>query len=539
MKYSYSLGLVAFLRHLDTISRTTRPPRIGLGCACGIRNLGEGTAVASKYDGLARIIIQNVGGKGNIESLSHCVTRLRFQLKDEAKANTEVLEQTDGVVSVVQAGGQYQVVIGPSVHMVYEAVLEVGHLEGIGLVNDDGTPAGDNAAPAAKKSVLTVAMDLISGILAPCLGILAAAGMLKGFLALAQFLGWILPTDGFYQVVNAVASGFFYFLPVVLGYTSAKKFGCNEFIGLAMGFALCFPNMVNSTAGEVMGTVFADTPFAMSYYMTYLGIPIIMPPSGYTSTIVPIILAMFVVAKTEGFLKQHVPAAVEFFVTPMVTLFVGVSLTYLVIGPVASVLTSLVLLFFEAIQAIPAIGGTISGVVLGGLYQVLVIFGLHWALMPVRLANLGTLGYDNVLVPAVTGVFAQGMVALAIYLKATNKRTRDLALPSFITSLFGTSEPVVYGVTLPRMKPFVFGCIASAVAGGYLGFMGTRAFQQAYSGFMGFTQYLDPTGAAGYSQVIQWATGCVIAMVIAFALTWFFWDEKAWEEKAEEKKAAA
>lgn len=493
--------------------------------------------MASKYDGLARIILQNVGGKGNILSVTHCVTRLRFQLKDEDAPNTEVLEQTEGVVSVGRAGGQYQVVIGPSVHLVYEAVLDVGHLQGGGEVAEDGTPLGGASGSTSKKSALSVAMDLISGILAPCLGILAAAGMLKGLLALAQFMGWIAPEDGFYMVVNAVASGFFYFLPVVLGYTSAKKFGCNEFIGLAMGFSLCFPAMVGSTGGEPLGTVLSGTPFAMNYYMTYLGIPIIMPPSGYTSTIIPIILAMFVVSKTEGFLKRRIPSAIEFFTTPMLTLFVGVSLTYLVIGPVASFLTNLVLLGFEAVYAIPKIGGTVAGFVLGGLYQVLVIFGLHWALMPIRLANLGTLGYDNVLVPAVTGVFAQGMVALAIYLKATNKKTKDIALPSFITSLFGTSEPVVYGVTLPRVKPFIFGLIGSSVAGGYLGTMGTKAFQQAYSGFMGFTQYLDPTGAAGYSQVVQWGVGCVIAMVIAFALTWFFWDESAWEKRGREPSA--
>ena len=493
--------------------------------------------MASKYDGLARIIIQNVGGKGNINAVSHCVTRLRFQLKDESKANTEVLEQTDGVVSIVRAGGQYQVVIGPSVHQVYDAVLSVGHLSGSGLVNEDGSPVEGGDAQA-KRGVLEVAMDLISGIIAPCLGILAAAGMIKGLLALLSFAGLVAQTDGFYQVLTAVGNGFFYFLPVVLGYTSAKKFNSNVFIGLAMGFALCYPAMVNSTSGEVLGTVFAGTPFEMNYYMTFLGLPIVMPPSGYTSTIVPIILSMFVVAKIEHFLKAHIPAAIEFFMTPMLTLGIGVSLTYLLIGPIASALTSAVLVVFEAIYAIPAVGGTIAGAVLGGTYQVLVIFGLHWALMPIRLANLGTLGYDNVLVPAVTGVFAQGMVVLAIYLKSHDKKTRDIALPSFITSLFGTSEPAIYGVTLPRMKPFIFGCIGSTVAGAYLGFMGTKAFQQAYSGFMGFTQYLDPSGVAGYSQVIQWATGCIIAMIVAFLLAWFFWDEKAWEDKAAAKKAA-
>lgn len=493
--------------------------------------------MASKYDGLARIIIQNVGGKANIKSVTHCVTRLRFQLHDEDKANTDVLEQTDGVVSVVRAGGQYQVVIGPSVHNVYDAVLSVGHLTGGGAVSEDGEPLDGDGSTGDKPGALTVAMDLISGIIAPCLGVLAAAGMVNGLLALAQFAGWITAEDGVYQVLHAVGNGFFYFLPITLGYTSAKKFGCNEFIGLAVGMALVYPDMVNITSNEVLGTVFGGTPFEMNYYLTFLGIPVIMPPSGYTSTIVPVILSMFVVAHLEKFLKNHVPAAVEFFVTPLLTLAVGVSLTYLVIGPVASLLTSLVLMLFTALYALPTVGGLVAGAVLGATYQVLVIFGLHWALMPIRLANLGTLGYDNVLVPAVTGVFAQGMVVLAIYLKSRDKRTRDIALPAFVTSLFGTSEPAIYGVTLPRMKPFVLGCIASGVAGAYLGVTGTRAFQQAYSGFMGFTQYLDPSGAAGYSQVIQWATGCIIAMAIAFVLTWFFWDEKKWEEKAAAKKA--
>lgn len=494
--------------------------------------------MASKYDALARIIIQNVGGKANIESVTHCVTRLRLRLKDEQKANTEVLESTDGVIQVVQAGGQYQVVIGPQVHSVYDAVLEVGHLTGGGEVAEDGTPAGGIAADEPKKNALTVAMDLISGILAPCLGILAAAGMIKGLLALFSFLGLITSADGIYQVLNSVANGFFYFLPVVLGYTSAKKFRCNEFIGLAMGFALCYPAMVSSTSTDVLGTVLGGTPFAMNYHMTYLGIPVIMPPSGYTSTIVPIILAMWATAKLEHFFREHMPTAIEFFMTPMLTLAIGVSLTYLVIGPIASVLTSAVLVVFEALYGLPVVGGTVAGIILGASYQVLVIFGLHWALMPIRLANLATLGYDNVLIPAVTGVFAQGMCVLAIYLKSRDTKTRDIALPAFITSLFGTSEPAIYGVTLPRMKPFVFGCIASGVAGAYLGTMGTKAFQQAYSGFMGFTQYLDPTGAAGYSQVIQWATGCVIAMAIGFVLTWFLWDERKWEDEQAAKKAS-
>lgn len=222
--------------------------------------------MASKYDGLARIIIQNVGGKENIKSVAHCVTRLRFKLKDESKANDDVLEQTDGVLQIIHSGGQYQVVIGPHVTDVYDTVLAVGHLQAGGLVDDDGNPIDGDEGSDAPKGVLNIIMDLISGILQPILGPLAAAGMVKGFLALFAFLGWMTSTDGAYMIINAFADGFFYFLPIILGYTSAKKFGANPFIGMAMGAALTYPTMVNSTAGDVLGTVFSGTPFEMSYY---------------------------------------------------------------------------------------------------------------------------------------------------------------------------------------------------------------------------------------------------------------------------------
>ena len=494
--------------------------------------------MASKYDGLARIIIQNVGGKENINSVAHCVTRLRFRLKDESKANDEVLEQTDGVLQIMHAGGQYQIVIGPHVGDVYDTVLEVGHLTGAGEVDLDGNPIdGGGSQGTGPKTVSGVIMDLVSNILQPILGPLAAAGMVKGFLALFVFLGWMDSADGSYILINSFADGFFYFLPVFLGYTSAKKFGANPFIGMAIGAALTYPSMVNSTSGEVLGTVFTGTSFEMSYYLTFFGIPIIMPASGYTSSVVPIILSMFVVAKLEKFFKNHIPAAVNFFLTPLLTCLIGVILTYLVIGPVAATLTNVVLLVINAIFDLPSVGPIIAGVVVGGCWQVLVIFGLHWAIVPINLANIAANGYDMVMVGKVACEMAQIAAVLAIYLKSHDQKTRSLALPAVITGFFGTTEPAIYGVSLPRMKPFVFSCIAGAISGGIAVGLGGKVFTSGYSGIMALARYIDTSGTYGLQPVIGGAVAMAVGAVIAFLLTWFFWDEKAWEAKGAKKTA--
>lgn len=495
--------------------------------------------MASKYDGLARIIIQNVGGKENINSVAHCVTRLRFKLKDESKANDEVLEQTDGVLQIMHAGGQYQVVIGPHVTDVYDAVLAVGHLSGAGEVDLDGNPVDGGGSDDRPKGVLNIVMDLISGIIQPLLGPLAAAGMIKGLLSLFAFLGWIQSTDGTYMVLNAAADGFFYFLPIILGYTSAKKFGGNEFIGMCIGAALTYPAMVNSTAGDVLGTLFTGTPFEMNYYLTFLGIPIIMPASGYTSSVVPIILSMFVVTKIERGFKKIISPMVSFFLTPLLTIVVGVALTYLVIGPIASLLTSLVLLVFNTVTALPVVGGTVAGVLIGGFWQVLVIFGLHWALVPVSIANLASQGWDTVLVGKVACEMAQIACVLAIVIKTQDKKVRDIGIPAVITGFFGTTEPAIYGVTLPRMKPFIFSCIGGAIGGGFATFMGAKIFVNGYSGIMALARYIDPTpGGMGISSAVYGGIAMLIGAAIGFLLTWFFWDEKGWAAKNTKKKAA-
>lgn len=487
----------------------------------------ENWLMASKYDGLARIIIQNVGGKSNIISVAHCITRLRFKLKDESKANKEVLESTDGVIKVMQAGGQYQVVIGNQVNDVYDAVLEVGHLTAAGAVDEDGNAVEEDNAGGGKKSPVSMLIDVISGTLQPTLGVLAATGIIKGLLALFDFIGLIPSTSGTYQVWYAVADGFFYFLPIILGYTAAKKFKINEFIGMAIGIALCYPAMVNSTAGEVLGTVFGGTAFEMSYYQTFMGIPVIMPASGYTSSVVPIILAVAIAAPIEHWLKKVIPDVIKLFVVPFVTLVIMVPLTYLVIGPVASILCSILSLVFNAIYNIPVVGGIIGGILIGAFWQVLVIFGLHWGLVPLAMINYGLMGYDTFLSPYFCVSFAQTFVVLAIILKTKNEKTKKVAIPAFISGIFGVTEPAIYGVTLPKKKPFVYSCIAGAIGGAFTGFMNTRSYSIGGLGLFGLPSFIDTTGDMGITNMIYIIIAILIASAVGFGLTYALYkDEK-------------
>lgn len=486
----------------------------------------ENWLMASKYDGLARIIIQNVGGKSNIISVAHCITRLRFKLKDESKANKEVLESTDGVIKVMQAGGQYQVVIGNQVNDVYDAVLEVGHLTAAGAVDEDGNAVEEDNAGGGKKSPVSMLIDVISGTLQPTLGVLAATGIIKGLLALFDFIGLIPSTSGTYQVWYAVADGFFYFLPIILGYTAAKKFKVNEFIGMAIGIALCYPAMVNSTAGEVLGTVFGGTAFEMSYYQTFLGIPVIMPASGYTSSVVPIILAVAIAAPIEHWLKKVIPDVIKLFVVPFVTLVIMVPLAYLVIGPVASVLCSILSLVFNAIYSIPVVGGIIGGILIGAFWQVLVIFGLHWGLVPLAMINYGLMGYDTFLSPYFCVSFAQTFVVLAIILKTKNEKTKKVAIPAFISGIFGVTEPAIYGVTLPKKKPFVYSCIAGAIGGAFTGFMNTRSYSIGGLGLFGLPCFIDTTGDMGITNMIYIIIAILIASAVGFGLTYALYKDE-------------
>lgn len=494
--------------------------------------LGKGDIMASKYDGLAHIIIQNVGGKDNVKSLAHCVTRLRFKLKDESLANDEVLESTDGVIKIMHAGGQYQVVIGPHVTDVYDTVLAIGKFQAGGLVDEEGNTIEEDEGEKAPMKPLDAFIDMVSGILQPVLPVLAAAGMTKGLLSLCTFLGVMTADSGAYQTIYSFADGFFYFLPIFLGFTSAKKFGINQFVGAALGASLCYPAMVAMKGADPIGSVFAGTFMQMNYSDTFFGLPIVFPSSGYTSSVIPIIIAVFCASKFWKAIDQKIPSAVRFFLTPMLTLVIFTPLTYLAIGPIAGVLTNLLALFFKTVYEIPVIGGIACGALLGGLWQVLVVFGLHWSVVPMYLNNLAVLGYDAVFGGRQVCSHAQVASVLAVFFKTNDKALKEVCIPAAITGVFGTTEPAIYGVTLPKKTPFVMSCIASAIGGAFVCGMGAKQFMAGYSGILGLPVYIDPTGAEGINNLIIMVIGILISMVASFILTYITY-------KDEPKKANA
>lgn len=475
--------------------------------------MSESKELANKE--LAKQVVGLVGGSSNILSVSHCMTRLRLKLGDETKADTKAIEALRGVIEVVNANGQYQVIVGINViEDVYDEVVKETGVTGLGEVNENGTPA-------KKGSVASTLIDLISGIIQPILAVLCAAGMIKGILTIAVFLGWIAKTDGIYQVLYAAGDGFFYFLPIILGYTSAKKFGSSEFIGMTLGIALTYPSMVNITAGSALGTVLANTPFAMSYYTTIFGIPVIMPTAGYTSSVIPIILAVWIAAKLEKYFRQHFSEYIKFFFVPTCTLAIMVPLTYLIIGPIATFVTNLLSVMFNSLYGIPVIGGALGGAILTGFWQVLVIFGFHWSVITLMLINIAGNGFDVIMAPYMVCSFAQVFAVLAMLLRTKDTKLKELGWPAFITGFFfGITEPCLYGVTLPKKRPFVISCLASVPGGLFIGAMGTKMYEFTGGAFCALPGFVDPTGVNGASYVIWVLIGIAISSVISFVWTY-------------------
>ena len=381
-----------------------------------------------KYEQLAKDIIKNVGGKENVNSLTRCVTRLRFKLKDESKANTDVLKNMDGVVTVVKSGGQYQVVIGNHVPDVYADVVKVA-----GLATDASGDEEENMKPLDKF------IDIISGVFQPTLGVLCATGMIKGLNVILIALGLLTATDSTYTILNAIGDCLFNFFPIFLGFTAAKKFKLNQFTGMAIGAAMVYP-AITSLAGTTV---------------SFLGIPVVMPASSYQSTVIPIILAIFIASKVEKVFKKVIPDVVKTFLVPFFTLLIVVPVTFMAIGPVATWASNLL--------------GDIS----------LAVYNFS---------------------PVIAGLFI------------------SLCIPATISGLFGVTEPAIYGITLPRKKPFTLSCIAGAVTGGIVGFFGCKGYTMGGMGVFALPSYINPEGMdkGFYGMALAMIVGLVLGFIFMF-----------------------
>lgn len=459
-----------------------------------------------KYESLAQTIVDNVGGKDNILSLTHCITRLRFKLKDESKANTDFLKSHDDIVTVMKSGGQYQVVIGNHVPEVYEAVSHVANIQ---------DEESESQQQASSGSVLSRFIDLVSGIFQPLLGVLAAAGMIKGFSALFLALGWVTEKSGTYQVLFAIGDALFYFFPIFLGLTAAKKFHANPFLGMAIGASLVYPTLVSAMELGAKGatTLFSGSIFEVQSSLTFVGLPIISMT--YTQSVIPIIFAVFCAAKLEKKLKVIIPDVIKTFFVPFFTLLIIVPVTFLVIGPVSSWLANWI---GSGALAIYSLSPVLAGILLGAFWQIFVIFGLHWGLVAIMINNVSTTGFDIINPLIFAASFAQTGIVFGIFLKTKNKKLKSISLPAAISGVFGVTEPAIYGITLPRKKMFIYSCIVAGIFGGLIGFAGTKLYFMGGLGIFGYTTFIGKAGldSSVWIAVLATALALIVGLIVGY-----------------------
>lgn len=446
-----------------------------------------------KYQALAQDILRHVGGKENIHSLVHCATRLRFKLNDNQLADAESLKANPEVIMVVESGGQFQVVIGSHVQEVYAALCQEAGLNDVKRV-----------VPTQNKEKQTLAaafIDVVSGIFTPFLGVMAACGILKGALALCQAAGWLTESSGTWRILFAAADALFYFLPLVLGYTAGKKFGGNPFVTLVIGGALVHPTMLAAFQAAATGES-----------ATFFGVPIVF--INYASSVIPIICSAWFCCWLERQCDKIMPSAVKSFFTPLICLAVTVPLTFLAIGPLATALSQLLA---DGFQFVYKAAPWLAGGLLGAVWQVCVIFGVHWGLIPLMMNNMAVPGHDPMLVILLPAVFGQVGAALGVFLKTRDARLKALAGSSVISGVFGITEPAVYGVTLPSRRPFIFGCVGGALGGAIVALSHSQAYSFGLASIFTLAQIIPASGID--SSVWGAIVGAALSLILACLLT--------------------
>ncbi|MDW6002473.1 PTS transporter subunit EIIC [Vibrio mangrovi] len=401
------------------------------------------------YSNLAKTILRLVGDKENVAELAHCATRLRFKLNDHARANKEEIQSLDGVLSVVESGGQFQVIIGNHVSQVFSELMSQ-------MGGASSAPAATDSTNTAKNkaSIGSRIFEVISGSFTPLLGPLAGAGMLKAVLAVVSLMNWMDASSSSYLILSAIANAVFYFLPVFLGISAAIKMGANGYLGGVIGAALLEPNFTG-----LIGN--ADA--------TFFGIPVVA--INYSSTVFPIFIAVAGLAFLEKQLKKICPQNLQMFLVPMICLLVIVPLTVLIFGPFGVNLGNVVA---AGINWLSAHSGALTGAVIGGTIMFMVVLGLHWGLVPIVVANLA-LGGSPIAAMWAPCTFAQMGIAVAFFLRSKDPSVKAIAGPAAITGLLaGVTEPIIYGLILRYRRAIPVVMISGAAGGCVVGYFQTK-----------------------------------------------------------------
>lgn len=456
------------------------------------------------YKSLAEVILQNVGGSGNVSGLTHCATRLRFNLKDESKANTDVLKKTKGVMGVVSSGGQYQIIIGSDVASVYRPLSEMCEIKD--SKNDKGE----------KKPWYATAIDTLSGIFTPILPALTASGMLKAVLSLLVAFKLVDSGSQSYQVINFMADATFYFLPILLANSAAKKFKCNPYLAMMLGGMLLHPNFVNMVAAS------KESGEAIRLFM----IPIYN--AGYSSSVIPIILSVWFMSVVEPVADRISPKAIKFFSKPLITALLTGVVTLSVLGPAGYIISNYLADFLRSMEAY----GWLVSMVLGALFPLLVMTGTHYAIVPVGINNRMTMGYDSLVYPNnLASNIAQGAATLAVAFKSKVEETKQLAYSAGITAVCGITEPALFGINVPKRTP-LYSAMAGGAAGGlFVGLMHVKNYSGGSPGLLTLPSYI---GGDSLKDLYFAIIGSAIAFAVAFVISYVLYKDPKEEETTTE-----
>lgn len=441
------------------------------------------------YKALAETILHDVGGKENIVSFTHCATRLRFNLKDESKADRKHLDTVRGVMGVVSKGGQFQVVIGSDVPNVYRELNRMGDFEGM----TGGEKEHDD------RNIVSRILDTIAGIFTPIIPAITGAGILKAFMALLTTFGWIDKTSQTYQILAVFSDAAFYFLPFLIAYSAARKLNCSAVMAMSIAGILLHPDFA-SMIGKVKET---------GESLRFIGIPV--TPATYSSSVIPIILAIWLMSYVEPIADRISPKPVKFFTKPLITLVVTGAVSITVLGPLGTIIGDGIA---AGISFLNRYARWLVPLIIGAVSPFLVMTGTHYGLIPIGINNIATAGFDTIVGPGMLGSnIAQGGAAFAVALKTKNKIMRQEAYSSGITAVCGITEPALYGVNLKLKRPLIAASIGGAVSGLYLGITGVGRYTSGSPGLLALPGYI---GTEGFANITNAVIGSVIALVVSF-----------------------
>lgn len=451
--------------------------------------------MSKKYESLAGTIVEKVGGSGNISAVRHCQTRLRFTLRDTGKADKEGIGNLDGVAQVVESGGMFQVVIGMHVAEVFEEVEKL-------IPNREGQEEPDTEN-GKKMSPVDYVIDFVSSVFQPIVPALSGAGMLKALMALLTVFHLVNSDSQTYYILNFFADATFTFLPILLAYTTAKRMKCNAILAMSVAGIMCHANWLALVAADEPVKFFGVIPF----YLV-----------SYTSTVIPIILVIIVQSFVEKWLNKVIPKAVNLVFVPMFTFLIMGTLALSVLGPVGDYVGEGLALVFDWLSTNASWA---PAALIGGLFPVMVMFGIHHAVAPLGSMQMASLGFDSIFGPGcVCSNIAQGVAALVVGLRTKESKTRQLGLSTGVTALMGITEPVLYGLNLPKKYPLISAMIGGGLGGLYAGVTHTHRFATGSSGIPAVLLYIgDDTMSFFWNIIISLLITAVSTAVITFILS--------------------